>query len=194
MGHFVDFHQLKERISFGSAINLLGLQMKKSGNQWRGACPACKTGGDRTLVVTDGKAWFCFAAKKGGDQIALAAHVRNCSTKDAAQILSEGLAAPATVPSTVPQKEISGDEARKALTPLAYLEAAHEAVLALGFDPEVAARLGIGYAGKGLMRGTVAVPIRDEHGNIAGYIGLEEPPRLPPDFSTNVVPFGKKTA
>ncbi len=193
MGNFVDFNELKERVSFGQTIDLLGIQMKKSGAQWRGACPACKKGGDRALVVTDSKAFFCFSAHKGGDQIALVAHVRNCSVKEAAQFLSEGTASSETVPPTVP-KEGSGDEVRKALAPLAYLEPSHEAVIALGFDPIVAARLGIGYAPKGLCRGRVAVPIRDEQGNLLGYIGLEDPPWLPPDFQTNVVAFKAKSA
>ena len=80
------------------------------------------------------------------------------------------------------------------MTALAYLEPDHEAVLALGFDPVVARKLGIGYSPKGLMRGAVAVPIRDELGNLLGYLGLEDPPRLPPDFQTNVVSLAKHRA
>jgi hypothetical protein len=81
------------------------------------------------------------------------------------------------------------------LQPLAYLEADHPAVEAAGFNPEEAQAIGIGFAGRGMMRGTVAVPIRDEHGTLLGYIGVTEA-RCPPKgfFNQNVVPFGKKTA
>ena len=72
MTKFVDFAEVKEKISFFDAIGYLKLNLKQSGNQWRGNCPACNSGGDRALVITDGKGWFCFALKKGGDQIALA--------------------------------------------------------------------------------------------------------------------------
>ena len=193
---FVDFAAVKEAVSFNDAISYLDLPLKKAGNQFRGPCPACGTGGDRALVLTEGRGWYCFADKKGGDVISLAAHIQGVGPKDAAQFLAER-AGIVPVPSTstvqgkvqVPESEKGSD---KALAPLSYLEPEHDAVIAIGFDPEVAKSLGIGYAGKGIMRGTVAVPIRDEHGVLKGYIGIEEA-RLPADFQTNVVPF-KKTA
>ncbi len=182
---FLDFDAIKRETTFGQVVAMLGLEMKKQGNQWRGACPACRKGGDRALVVTEGKGFFCFGAHKGGDQIALVAHIRNCSVKDAAKEIKRHSG---TSSETVPRDEEEG----KNLSPLGYLEFDHDAVIALGFNPEVAKRLGIGYAGKGLMRGTVAVPVRDEHGAIQGYIGLEGSVRLPPDFMSNVVPLRQK--
>lgn len=184
---FVDFQELKERVTYAQVVQLAGLQMKHSGTQWRGPCPRCKKGGDRTLVVTEGKGYFCFAEHKGGDQIALYAHVKNCSVKDAARDLSRACARDSTVPTTVPEKVEGG------MSPLTYLEHDHDAVRAIGFDVEVAKRLGIGYAPKGLMRGTVAVPVRDENGVLQGYIGIEDG-KLPPDFMTNVVSLDKRRA
>jgi hypothetical protein len=194
MTKFVDFAEVKEKISFFDAIGYLKLNLKQSGNQWRGPCPACNSGGDRALVITDGKGWFCFALKKGGDQIALAAHILDIGAKEAAFALAE-MAGIVPVHSTstrssptVPQS----DEVRgKSLEPLSYLEPEHDAVIAIGFDPDVAQSLGIGYAPRGIMRGTVAVPIRDAHGVLKGYIGIESA-TLPADFQTNVVPFKKR--
>jgi hypothetical protein len=78
------------------------------------------------------------------------------------------------------------------LSPLSYLEPEHDAVVAIGFDTDVAASLGIGYAPRGIMRGTVAVPIRDVHGVLKGYIGIEGA-TLPADFqSVHVVEFRKR--
>ena len=90
---------------------------------------------------------------------------------------------------TVPQsKEAKG----VGLEPLSYLEPEHDAVIAIGFDTDVAQSLGIGYAPRGIMRGTVAVPVRDVHGVLRGYIGIEGA-TLPADFqSGNVVPFQKR--
>jgi hypothetical protein len=46
----------------------------------------CKSGGDRALIVTKSKGLFyCFAARKGGDAIALAAKIRGCGQNEAAQ-------------------------------------------------------------------------------------------------------------
>ena len=196
---FVDFAALKEAVSFSAAIELLGLDLKQSGNQWRGKCPACRSGGDRALVVTEGKGFFCFALKKGGDQIALASHVLELPAKDAAAELAEraGIvpvpernSTSGKVPSrsTVPESEGVGGSK---LSPLSYLESDHAAVEAVGFDPDIAKDLGIGYAPRGIMRGFVAVPIRDERGALLGYIGITEA-KLPSDFTSKVVPLQKR--
>ena len=65
-------------------------------------------------------------------------------------------------------------EGGEQFAPLAYLDPAHEAVEMLGLDAETAKALGIGYAPKGILRGTIAVPIRLEDGTLAGYIGITE--------------------
>lgn len=195
MRTFIDFAEVKERVSFADAVSHLSLELRRSGNQWRGPCPTCQSGGDRALVVTEGKGFFCFAQKKGGDQIALAAHILELSVKDAAQELAKraGMVTDredrsTTVSRTVPESEGAGGSK---LSPLSYLEHEHDAVVAIGFDPIVAKDLGIGYAPRGIMRGTVAVPIRDEDGILRGYIGIEEA-RLPADFQTNVVPLKRR--
>ena len=136
----------------------------------------CASGGDRAIVITPAKGvFFCFAAREGGDLIALAAHIRKVDVKDAAAWLDGG-----TVPS---KKEGSGNQVppkgNSSLEPLAYLEHEHVAVEALGFAAEDAKALGIGYCPKGIMRGTLAVPVRLEDGTLAGYIGITEA-KLPP--------------
>ena len=197
MTQFIDFAVVKETISFADAVSLLNLDLKPSGNQWRGKCPACKSGGDRALVVTEGKGFFCFSLKRGGDQIALAAHVLDLPAKEAAQELAQRagiVPGKGTVPSTgtVPRnssRERGGESSK--LEPLSYLEHDHEAVHAVGFDPHKAKAMGIGYAPRGIMRGTVAVPIRDEEGTLLGYIGITEA-KLPSDFTSTVVPLQKR--
>ena len=81
------------------------------------------------------------------------------------------------------------------LQPLSYLECELEAVLAVGVNPMVAKRLGIGYAGKGVVRDRGAIPIRDEDGTLQGYAGVDEA-RLPKDFQMpeNLIPMCKQTA
>lgn len=194
---FVDFSAVKEAVSFADAIKHLELEMKQTGNQWRGPCPNCQTGGDRALVITDGKGYFCFADHKGGDVIALASHILKLPAKDAAQELAERagiVQVRSTVQfgtrSTVPKSEGGGDSK---LSPLSYLEHDHDAVVALNLDPDFCKKQGIGYAPRGVVRGSVAIPFRDETGVLLGYFGVQDLTYLPPDFQTNVVAF-KKTA
>lgn len=186
---YVDFAALKEAVDIEQVANLLQLELKRSNNQLRGACPVCNSGSDRTLVVTPAKgAFYCFADKKGGDLIALAAHIRGESAKDAAVFINNSL----TVPE---EKEVKETEIKK-LQPLS-LDNEHELVTAVGFDPIAAEALGIGYCPRGVMKGMVAIPIRDERGELLHYVGVDCPVTLPKALQfqgENVVNFPKKTA
>lgn len=70
----------------------------------------------------------------------------------------------------------------RAMEPLLYLDATHESVQALGISPETAAHFDAGYAGKGVMRGRFAVPIKALDGTLIAYVGIavneEQQPRL----------------
>jgi len=173
---YVDFAELKTRFTIEKTAELLGLTLKQSGQTFRGPCPACGSGGERAIVVTPGKqVWYCWAAHVGGDLIALAAHIRKCEMKAAAEWLDGG-----TVPS---KKGTSGNQVPptgdSSLKPL-DLEYDHPAVAALGFSSEDAEALGIGYASRGIMKGLVVAPIRLADGVLSGYIGLNDIAKLPP--------------
>ena len=49
---FVDFVALKQRMSIEQTAVLLGLNTKPTGSQLRAACPNCKEGGERAIVIT----------------------------------------------------------------------------------------------------------------------------------------------
>ena len=195
MSKFIDFQDVKKAVTIEDAITRLGLALKPNGPQMRGPCPVCKSGGDRTLVITPAKqAFYCFAAKnrqgEGGDVIALAAHIKSCTMKEAAEFLTGTTAEieptklavfEATIPVTVPEKKKAG------LNPLNYLQAEHPLVQALGISKETAEHFGAGYAPKGIMRGRLAIPIHDVDGVLVAYCGQAlngESPALifPKDF------------
>ena len=109
MSHAIDFGELKQRVSIERAAEMLGIKLTRSGPQLRGPCPICKAGGDRAFVVTPAKGlYYCFGAcGKGGDAITMAANVRNCSLREAAEFLAGkdgGIRhrQRATVPVTIP--------------------------------------------------------------------------------------------
>lgn len=166
---YLDFAEIKERHPIEQVAERLGLQLKKSGNQLRGPCPSGAEG-DRKFVITPSKGkWYSFAEETGGDVISLVAFVNNVSLKEAAAWIAGD-----TVPEKKRSERPSPEGTERGFRPLTYLEADHAAVEALGFDQADAARLGIGYAPRGILRGTVAVPIRTEDGTLAGYIGITE--------------------
>src|SRR5260370_24030725 len=83
---FVDFAELKTRVSIEQTMQMLGLTLTLHGSQYRGACPVCKTGGDRALIVTPAKGLFyCFAKKIGGNGIAPTPPKRSTPPKETAR-------------------------------------------------------------------------------------------------------------
>lgn len=199
MTKFVDFRALKETVSIEQVLDMLGLDLKRTNNQLRGCCPIHDGNSPREFVVTPSKGLFyCFGSCGGGDMIKLVAKVHGLSQRDAAIEIAEHFGnCTVTDNSTVTEGTVPasrGKDADRSFQPLSYLEADHEAVDAVGFDVETADALGIGYAKKGIMRGTVAVPVRLPDGTLAGYIGITEA-RLPPRWqlpNENVVPLHKK--
>ncbi len=199
MSTFIDFDGIKQSVTIEQVSQMLGLQMKKSNNQLRGPCPACRSGGDRALAITPSKgAFYCFGLGKGGDAIALCAHIKNVPQREAAQLISEhfGLNDNSSHSSPAPERKQGSNQVVDGLAPLDYLDPHHEAVEAVGFEFEVAVAVGLGYAPKGLMRGTVAIPVRLPDGQLIGYIGVIDA-KLPSHWHmqpTNVVPLKKNTA
>jgi len=190
---YIDFKELKQRFSVENVAEMLALKLTSNGeaNQWRGPCPRCNDGDERALVVTTGKGYYCFSAKEGGDCIALAAHILDLPMKHAALHIVEHA-------DDEPERERKPEEKREPetekqgtapLQPLTYLHHKHEAVQALGIDADSAETLGIGYAKKGIMRGRVAIPIREEDGTLVGYCGFSakaDPPlKLPKNFDVS---------
>lgn len=113
---FIDFEALKASVPIEEAAQLLGLDLKQNGSQLRGPCPSCKSSDPRTLVITPSKAvFFCFKAQKGGDVIALAAHIRQENVKEAAAFLAGGFGNPTT--STVPTRTSSPQDSRQSNPP-----------------------------------------------------------------------------
>jgi len=166
----IDFAELKKTIPIENAVQFLGLEVKPEGNQLRGPCPACKRGGERALVITPAKgAWYCFNATKGGDLINLVQHIAGlASVKEAGEFIAKNVLAPATP-----------DAKTDDLKPLDHLTIDHELVTAVGIPEDVCKAVGIGYAPRGLMQGTVAIPLRLPDGKLVGYVGIHEVPKIP---------------
>ena len=169
MTKYLDFEQVKADNPIGQVAERLGLELTKKGEQLRGPSPSGK-GDKRSLCITPAKGVFYdFAAEKGGDVIELVSYVMELSAKPAAEWIA----------GTVPEERAENapkpaNEARGGFKPLDYLEADHPAVEALGFQPEDAAKIGCGFAPRGILRGQVAIPIRLDTGQLIGYIGIEE--------------------
>jgi len=165
MSTFVDFEDLKARVRIEQTIPLLELKLRRQGDQYRGPCPACKQGGERGLAINTGKqSYYCFSQRKGGDLIALVAHVRGMTQKDGAAYLDQQFGNSThshsdTVHSSRNSSPSPTGQQGRELKPLDYL-VFNEAVEALGLSEATCKAWGAGYAPKGIMRGRFAVPSR----------------------------------
>lgn len=205
---FIDFSALKAALSFGDVVDKLGLELKQSGNQWRGKCPACQSDNDRALVVTEGKGWFCFAQGKGGDVIALVAHIKGVKIKEAAAFLAGQPASDTAVKSTstvAVQASTSPAASQAAPEPDNRLEKVaarliheHSEVQALGLSPARAEALSVGYIKNGVLAGRVLFPLYED-GELVGFLGFAKdlvpiikfPKNLLDESQGNVVPLKK---
>ena len=168
MSTFIDFEAVKADNPIAEVAERLGLTLSKAGQTLRGPCPSGE-GGPRALAITPSKGvWYSFGKQEGGDVLALVQFVNGGDVKDAAQFLA-GTAPLEKADTSSPERG-----AERGFRPLTYLEPVHPAVEALGLEADDADALGIGYAPRGTLRGTVAVPIRIEDGTLAGYIGITE--------------------
>lgn len=153
---FVSFEELKRATTIEHVARWLGLDLKEQHNQLRGPCP--RNGGSRCLVITPAiQSFYCHSPKCGcgGDMIALISHIQGIEVREAALLLKNHI-----WPKTEGLKELD------------YLIAQYERVQALGLPAHVASALGAGYAGRGIMAGRVALPLRLSSGKLIGYVGV----------------------
>ena len=116
---FVDFEVVKKNVTMEQAISLLGLKVtRESRDQWRSACPSCRSGGDRIISISVKENLFqCFAAHVGGTVIDLVSHCQNISIREAAIQLQDRFLHRSTVPAAEGRSEESADQGEAPSSP-----------------------------------------------------------------------------
>lgn len=164
----VDFKSIRDTVDIIRVAEWLGIKLTKRfmGEQMRAECPM-NGGGKRALVITPSiNRYYCFAneCREGGDAVQLTAKVLKIPLRDAALKLQAQF-----LNGTYRQDFSSQEKLAKVEEKLAY---EHDCVQALGFSPEQARALGIGYMAGGTMPKRLLVPIRNREGDTLGFIGL----------------------
>lgn len=178
---FIDFADVKARVSIEDAAEKLGLALKPSAGKLRCPCPV-HGGGDRAMVITPEKGLFCCFGSRpstGGDQIQLVAHVKDISVKEAAEFLAgtvplsrdktapQNNKSPSTVPTSPPGRKPGFDVAAYA----AKLDPGAPALAPLGISAETLKDWKAGYSNSGTNRGRLAIALHDRDGNTIGFAG-----------------------
>lgn len=193
-----DFATLKQNIGIKEVCDWLGIALtsRNNGAQYRGTCPICDSTDKTAFVITPAKElFFCHKCNNGGDIIGLTSKVMGVRMAEAGTELAKhfGLDTkrkeqPKEQPheaqaqeddqlqeaqAQTDEPETAASETAGGLKPLDYLQISHDAMKQLKMPPKVRSRIGIGYAPRGLMRGTVAFPMRASDGTLICYVGVK---------------------
>lgn len=175
----INFSELKKQVPILDAARLLGLELKTNGdeNKVRCNCPMCESDDERAILINIEKETFnCYAdpEKPWGDCLELVRHVKGfngvyqAASWLAAKVVEE---MHETEPLEEPvEKPKTGFDPEKYLTTLDFEDAAEK----LGLKPSVARLLGIGTCKRGVHKGRIAVAIRNETGDIDGFMSIAE--------------------
>ena len=214
MATWINFAELRARISLSDVIfRYYGITtLKRDGQKLVGPCPVHNGDSPRAFHADlDKNVWHCFSGcKKGGNQLDLVAAKDGISIRDAALKLQafflEGDAPPPASPpaptagvstptKTAPPAPPEGTPPAAPAKPEPATNPPLDFTLDVKGDhphlvndrklqKETTATFGVGYCSRGILRGTIAIPIHDSAGQLVAYAGR----RLKP---SDIDQFGK---
>ena len=158
MAYAVNFAELKAKLPIERVIAILGIDLKKTGEQLRGCCPIHKGTDPRQFVVTPAKdLWRCFGdCNVGGDQLSLAARFWDCDVKKAAEELHKKANGHAN--GSVPAVSRDFSKVKDELDPK------HPLLEPLGLMEEGCRHFACGLRNKGFGSGRLLLPVHDATG------------------------------
>lgn len=213
MPQWVNFKQIRRDVSLRAVLfELYGLtNLKVTGEKAIGPCPV--HGGDNPRAFHadfERNIWHCFTGcQGGGNQLDLVAKKENISIRDAALKLQRHFSDGCTEsvpPAKRPQTQAEPKTPEGAEPPVRHnppitvnlrLFPDHPHIVdERGLQVQTAELFGVGYCRRGIMRGCIAIPIRDEDGQLVAYAGRRLKPqdvrahgkyKLPKDFAKDLV-------
>jgi DNA primase len=212
----INFKAIKEGADFLAILGLTGVAVKRDGAEYVALCPFHHDtrASFRINPEKQGGVFHCFGCGAGGNVLDYVVRKERLTLRQAAERIAEWCALPAGVSDRAPSRGdgASGSDTppasspvekprapiaeNRALTFSLKLSAEHPFLDTRGLAPMTIAHFGIGYASRGLMAGRIAIPIRNEDGELIAYAGRwanEEIPdgesryKLPPGFSKTSV-------
>jgi DNA primase len=210
-GNWVDFKEIRNQVSIEDALGFLGItNLARQGDALVGPCPVHGGSNPRSFRVDANKnVWFCFSGcRKGGNQLDLVAAVRDISIREAALLLKHELVEPRggspparSGPAPVAANKVvvhtrAGAEPETAPpeNPVIDVQLAlrgdHPYLAERGLSPETVAHFGVGYCSRGILRGTIAIPIHNARGGLVAYAGRRLRPQEVREYGKYKLPKG----
>lgn len=193
--NWVNFAEIRASISLEDVIFRYYKidTLKRDGEKLVGPCPIHRGDSPRAFHADLGRnVYHCFSrCKKGGNQLDFVAARDGISIRDAALRLQAYFLRPAVASGGAPPAASSRPKAEARAPPAAPASRAPEEpeenpVLNVkldlrgdhphllqerGLQLSTVEHFGVGYCGRGIMKGTIAIPIHDEEGQLVAYAG-----------------------
>jgi DNA primase len=186
MRDWVDFGAVKQAVSLEAVLRHYQVPgLRKCCHQLVGRCPIHRGQRDDSFRASLIKnAFHCFACQAGGNVLNFVAAMEKCSIRQAALRLQRWFSvdAPGEGRSVRKGELVREKEGRNPPLPfvLTGVNHSHPYLVERGIDPATAVEFGVGfYAGSGLMRGRVVIPIANARGQTVAYAGRAPDDGLP---------------
>jgi len=192
MKTWVNFKELRARLSFEKVLERYGVEVKRKGKQHHGYCPLPNHNGKKnspsfSANLTKG-IFQCFGCGAKGNTLDFAVLMEKLDPGNGDDVRSIALKfqkefnlaepKPEKPEKLKSEPELLPQEPTKQVivnAPLDFelkrLDPNHPYLEKRGFDKETIARFGLGFASKGMLAGRIAIPIHNPQGTLVGYAG-----------------------
>jgi DNA primase len=187
MERWVSFEKLRKELSFEKLFEFHSLQFTRKGDQFVGTCPLPGHGADRkkTFSANNAKGIFqCFKCRARGNILDFAILMANRNPSDGDDVrktaleLQERFLRGSIIESSDTKRpsQIEGNSDKIVVnSPLDFelkdLDPSHPYLSGRGFTRETVEFFGLGYCGRGWLKGRIAIPLHDTPGHLIGYAG-----------------------
>lgn len=206
MSEWVSFEEIKSRVSIEDVLDHYGVKLRRRRDELTGRCPFPQHEDQRASFSsnTAKNVFQCFGCKKSGNVLDFVAFMESVDVREAALMIAGWFQVRSERPSGGPKKleqaqsiTVPPVDQNKPLTfELQGLDPTHP-YLAERVSEDAITYFGLGYCSRGVMKGRIAIPVHDEHGQLVAYAGRwpgetpegEEKYRMPVGFHKAQVVF-----
>ena len=184
---WIDFKDLRAKLSFAAVLKHYNVSVPDGKNQYTGFCPIPSHQGKRnspSFSANLEKGVFqCFGCQAKGNALDFAAYMSGVDPKNHSALRGValelvrvfGIATGVQSKAPVAEKPVLPAVATTSNLPLDFelkgLDAEHPYLHSRGFTPETIQHFGLGFCGRGYLKGRVAIPLHNEGGELVGYAG-----------------------
>lgn len=190
MEAWVSFDKVRQALELPALLAHHNITLTQRGQQFTGACPIPGHGTDRRKTFSanaEKRVFRCFKCGAQGNLLDLAVFLAGRDPKDPKAVrttaleLQQKFMSPEVPPSkrlrqVAKQPELPIPAEPVIINPeldfeLKDLDPAHPYLTGRGFTVETMKHFGVGYCGRGFLKGRIAIPLHDPTGKLVGYAG-----------------------